>query len=176
MNLSPDKIFLVGLIAVIVLGPERLPQAARTAGRMLAELRRLSSSVQNEVVNAISEPRHAIDEAVGEFGLGDVRTTLMGARNSVRGAINEVVNGVTGQGPTPGAATPRPSALDGAHAVPFDPGLPAPELPARGASCPGTAAGTGAACAGAVHVNGRWFGVAVDGRARRPVAQLITLP
>ena len=72
MDLSPEKILVVGLIALIVLGPERLPQAARTAGRMLAELRRISAGVQNEVTGVLSEPRQAMGRTFSGPGLGDV--------------------------------------------------------------------------------------------------------
>jgi Tat protein translocase TatB subunit len=106
MDLSPEKILLVGLIALMVLGPERLPHAARTAGKMLAELRRLSASVQHEVTNAIAEPRDALGQAAAEFGIADVRNTLGTARSSLRGALNEVVNGAAGQGAEPGTARP----------------------------------------------------------------------
>jgi sec-independent protein translocase protein TatB len=40
MNFSPEKLFLVGIIALIVLGPHRLPNAARTLGRFVVEIRR----------------------------------------------------------------------------------------------------------------------------------------
>jgi sec-independent protein translocase protein TatB len=103
VDLSPEKLLLVGVIAMIVLGPERLPHAARTAGRMLAEVRRLSASARNEVTNAMAEPRDALDRTVGDLGLTDVRRTLVSARTSVRGAFDEAVNGATGQERPPGS-------------------------------------------------------------------------
>src|SRR5579863_2740153 len=105
MDLSPEKIFVVGIIAVMVLGPDRLPSAARTAGRMLAEFRRWSAGVQHEVTSAIAEPRDTLGRSATEMGLTDIRKTISGARLSWRGALNEVVNGATGPGP---AALPRP--------------------------------------------------------------------
>ena len=45
--------FLVLLaIALIVLGPEKLPGAARTAGRLLNEFRRVTGDLQSEVRSA----------------------------------------------------------------------------------------------------------------------------
>lgn len=96
MNFSPEKLFLVGIIALVVLGPNRLPQAARTAGRLLAEFRRVSAGLQSEVTSALAEPRDALHQAVGEFGLSD-------ARSSIRSTINEVVAGSTGR-PTGGSS------------------------------------------------------------------------
>lgn len=44
-----SELFLFGIIALIVLGPEKLPQAARTAGQWYGKLRRTVSTIQSEV-------------------------------------------------------------------------------------------------------------------------------
>lgn len=44
-----SKLLLFGVIALIVLGPEKLPQAARTAGQWYAKLRRTVSTLQSEI-------------------------------------------------------------------------------------------------------------------------------
>lgn len=44
-----SELFLFGVIALIVLGPEKLPQAARTAGKWYAKLRRTVSTIQSEI-------------------------------------------------------------------------------------------------------------------------------
>ncbi|MBU5617324.1 Sec-independent protein translocase protein TatB [Psychrobacter sp. TAE2020] len=44
-----SELFLFGVIALIVLGPEKLPQAARTAGKWYAKLRRTISTIQSEI-------------------------------------------------------------------------------------------------------------------------------
>ena len=44
-----SEIFLFGVIALIVLGPEKLPQAARTAGKWYSKLRRTVSTIQSEI-------------------------------------------------------------------------------------------------------------------------------
>ncbi len=44
-----SELFLFGVIALIVLGPEKLPQAARTAGQWYAKLRRTVSTIQSEI-------------------------------------------------------------------------------------------------------------------------------
>jgi Sec-independent protein translocase protein TatA len=43
------------LIALIVLGPSRLPGAARQVGKTMSELRRLSSGFQNELRTAFDD-------------------------------------------------------------------------------------------------------------------------
>ena len=44
-----SELLLFGVIALIVLGPEKLPQAARTAGQWYAKLRRTVSTLQFEI-------------------------------------------------------------------------------------------------------------------------------
>ncbi len=116
MNFSPEKLLLVGIIALVVLGPDRLPHAARSLGKLLADFRRVSASLQNEVTSVIAEPRNALNEAVGEFGLGDLRT-------SIRGTITDAVLGAPSTGT-------RNDALGGAVGAPIvNPSVPL-EVPA----------------------------------------------
>lgn len=44
-----SELLLFGVIALIVLGSEKLPQAARTAGQWYAKLRRTVSTLQSEI-------------------------------------------------------------------------------------------------------------------------------
>ena len=44
-----SELLLFGVIALIVLGPEKLPQAARTAGQWYAKIRRTASTLQSEI-------------------------------------------------------------------------------------------------------------------------------
>ena len=46
------KFLVVLAVALIVLGPEKLPGAARTAGRLIAEFRRITSGLQDDVREA----------------------------------------------------------------------------------------------------------------------------
>jgi sec-independent protein translocase protein TatB len=52
-NVGGGEVLVILLIALIVLGPSRLPDAARTIGKTMGDLRRLSSSFQNEVRTAL---------------------------------------------------------------------------------------------------------------------------
>jgi sec-independent protein translocase protein TatB len=68
-DLSPEKLLLIGVIALMVMGPDRLPKAARTLGRTLHQLRSLSGSLQTELNDALAEPRQALNDVVGDLGL-----------------------------------------------------------------------------------------------------------
>ena len=87
-DLSPEKVLLVLVIALVVLGPNRLPQAARTLGRFVANLRQMSTTVQSEVRDALAEPRDAFSGAFGDVGLDEMRDSLNGAVHPVRAALS----------------------------------------------------------------------------------------
>lgn len=48
-----DKIALIGAVALIVLGPERLPRVARTVGHLLGKAQRYVADVKAEVNRSI---------------------------------------------------------------------------------------------------------------------------
>jgi sec-independent protein translocase protein TatB len=69
MDLSPEKLLVLFIIAVLVLGPERLPGAARALGRGLAELRRHTSALRSEFGDVLSEPKRLVEAAAREADL-----------------------------------------------------------------------------------------------------------
>lgn len=86
-DLSPEKILLVGVIALLVLGPERLPKAARSVGRVLAQLRAMSGNLQNEMGDVLAEPRRAFNDAMGEAGLPTSLPKVPSVRRVVTDAL-----------------------------------------------------------------------------------------
>lgn len=73
-NLGSGELLVIFLLALIVLGPTRLPDAARQVGRAVTELRRLSGGFQREMREAMQEPVRAVDD------LRDAVTDPFGAR------------------------------------------------------------------------------------------------
>jgi Sec-independent protein translocase protein TatA len=51
------EIILILAIALIVVGPERLPEVMRTVGKVLRELRLASNTVLHELTDVLDEPR-----------------------------------------------------------------------------------------------------------------------
>ncbi|HLI02355.1 MAG TPA: twin-arginine translocase TatA/TatE family subunit [Acidimicrobiales bacterium] len=86
-DLSPEKLLLVGIIALLVLGPERLPKAAHSVGRVLAQLRAMSGNLQNEMGDVLSEPRRAFNDAMTEAGLPTSMPTVPSVRRVVTDAL-----------------------------------------------------------------------------------------
>lgn len=54
-NIGGGEFIVIAIIALLILGPQRLPDAARKAGKAMADLRRLSAGFQNEIKNAFDE-------------------------------------------------------------------------------------------------------------------------
>src|SRR5438093_10214352 len=52
-SLGPAEILVILIVALIVLGPDRLPKAARQLGKALGEVRRWSSNVQDDLRSAL---------------------------------------------------------------------------------------------------------------------------
>ncbi len=51
-GIGPEELALVFIIALLVLGPERLPQVARDIGRTIGDLRRTSDEFRDEFLSA----------------------------------------------------------------------------------------------------------------------------
>ena len=49
MSLGPEKIILILVVALIVFGPQRLPEIARQVGAAIRELRRMQDTVRGEL-------------------------------------------------------------------------------------------------------------------------------
>ncbi len=48
-NIGPQEILLILIIALVVFGPKRLPELARTMGKSLKEFRRASEGIREEI-------------------------------------------------------------------------------------------------------------------------------
>jgi sec-independent protein translocase protein TatB len=55
-NLSGSEIVVILLLALVVLGPEKLPEALRRAGRTYSELKKMGNSFQSEMRSVLDEP------------------------------------------------------------------------------------------------------------------------
>ena len=61
-NLSGSEIVFLLLIALVVLGPERLPDAMRRFGKTYSEVKKMSSGFQSELKSALDEPMREMRE------------------------------------------------------------------------------------------------------------------
>lgn len=63
-NLGFSELILLGIIALIFIGPQQLPEVARSIGRLLNELKRATNDFQDTFTNPIKdEIQNRIQEA-----------------------------------------------------------------------------------------------------------------
>ena len=65
LNLGTPELLVIAVVALLVLGPTRLPGAARQAGKAIPDVRRMTSGFQSELTNAMQEPMATVKEAMG---------------------------------------------------------------------------------------------------------------
>jgi sec-independent protein translocase protein TatB len=64
-NLQGSEIVVILLLALVVLGPEKLPDAVRKFTQTYAELKKMSSGFQSELKSALDEPMREMRETAG---------------------------------------------------------------------------------------------------------------
>lgn len=62
-NVTGGEFLIIFLVALVVLGPTKLPEAARQVGKIVGEFRRISSGFQRELQSAMNDP---VSKVTGE--------------------------------------------------------------------------------------------------------------
>lgn len=70
-QIGPLEIFIVAAIALIVFGPQKLPEIARTIGRFMSEVRRMASEVKSEFDAGIDDDEDEHDDPEDASEVGD---------------------------------------------------------------------------------------------------------
>jgi TatA/E family protein of Tat protein translocase len=122
-GIGPTELIVILVIALLVLGPKRLPELARSLGRGLAEFRRATADVTSEFDNARIMLEEEARAAARETKARDARPK--------RGPTGEAASGPAAAGQQRG---PEGSEADGgdtaelpAGSVPRKPGSPIPD-------------------------------------------------
>lgn len=55
-NIGTGEMLVIAIVALVVLGPERLPEMARSAGKMLHKLKTMSGDLQSQMGDVMSDP------------------------------------------------------------------------------------------------------------------------
>jgi Tat protein translocase TatB subunit len=58
LNVGTPELLVILVVALLVLGPDKLPEVARKIGNVVGELRRMSAGFQAEMRDALQEPVH----------------------------------------------------------------------------------------------------------------------
>ena len=137
------ELLLIGIVALIAIGPKELPGVLRSLGQWTGKLRRMASEFQNQFQEAMREAEMAdlkkqVDEMTSQAQsyanfdpVGDVKRQLESTQQQIESAI-------TAEPPVNGSSVP--ASADGAPATPeIAPGVEPHALPpASPASEPAT--------------------------------------
>jgi sec-independent protein translocase protein TatB len=89
------EIVIIAAIALVVLGPERLPRAARTAGMWVGRARRMVADVKSDIDREIRESELADMRKLGDE-MTNVKNEISQAANTVKNddAMGDVVDSI----------------------------------------------------------------------------------
>ena len=93
-NIGSFEVLLIFIIALLVLGPERLPGAVRTTGLWIGRFRRSFYKVKNEIereLNADEIRRQLHNETVMEE-IEEAKSGIEGITKDVEKSVNSIVN------------------------------------------------------------------------------------
>lgn len=125
--LSPAKLLVILVVALVALGPEKLPKVARQVGGLWGDFRKFRERLESEVRDTFPElpSTEAITQAVrSPISFLDTLADTHGAENDAASGEDTGDAEVTGDGVQPSARSNRPSGtVRAAEEAPVIPGL-----------------------------------------------------
>jgi sec-independent protein translocase protein TatB len=106
-NIAPAELLLVGIVALIVIGPEKLPSTIKTVSLWVGRFRRSFYKVKNEIereLNADEIRRQLHNEAV----MDDLESAKSQMSQLAKDTEKSISNIVSSDDLDPGAAKPKP--------------------------------------------------------------------
>lgn len=114
-NVGSGEFLVIFLIALVVLGPDKLPEAAKKVGKVMGDLRKMSSGFQQEM-----------KQAMDVEGLRDLKQTLSGTAAPTLPPLSSESSDTTSVSPT--APVPADAPTEIAASSPAEPTSPATGL------------------------------------------------
>lgn len=108
-NVGGGELLIILFVALVVLGPDKLPDAARKIGNVMGEVKRMSAGFQDEFKAAMDTPNKAVQS---------VRDTVKG---TVSASGEPAPAGETTEDATPSAVPETLSRADDDDIRPIDP-------------------------------------------------------
>lgn len=67
-GLSFSELLIIGVVGLVVLGPERLPQVAKTVGQLIGRLQRSTRDIKNDIqreidMQSLSDLKQQVDQS-----------------------------------------------------------------------------------------------------------------
>ena len=136
-NLQGSEIIFLLLIALVVLGPEKLPDAIRKFGRAYAEFKKMANGFQGELKQALDEPMRELKDTADAMRNAvnfsdDAATSPAATATDPTLPVTPAPPPKREQGLNFGSANPRRTQPTDDAAVTTEPAAPAAEAPKPG--------------------------------------------
>jgi sec-independent protein translocase protein TatB len=133
-----SELMVIAVIALVVIGPERLPRVARTLGHLAGRLQRYVSDVKADInreieLDELRKMRDSMKEAASSFE-GSVRSGLASAESEINSVTASAQEALKDPQDTPPASEGAKSAQGDALAKPDPQDVKPPHEEARPAS------------------------------------------
>jgi sec-independent protein translocase protein TatB len=118
-GIDVEKLAIIGTVALIVLGPERLPRLARTLGTLIGRAQRYMADVKAEVAREIQlDELKNVRETVRDAAR-TVENTIHGGISQTHSDINAALGTLSGKEPSssPGTSAESTAPIAAAPAV-----------------------------------------------------------
>lgn len=121
-----SELIVIAVVALIVIGPERLPRVARTAGHLLGRLQRYVNDVKSDINREMQLDELKKLQGQLQESARDLEQSMHSVSADVHAAGQELNQSLQGQ-PVNGAAAPSPTSTEPPAALPAAPQTPAGE-------------------------------------------------
>jgi sec-independent protein translocase protein TatB len=115
IDLGISKLALIGAVALIVIGPERLPRVARTVGALVGRAQRYINDVKAEVSREVELEELRKMRTEFEDAARDVERTIHKEVSEQTQALNEALGGIDGSAQSGGEASSFSPTWHSAH-------------------------------------------------------------
>ena len=114
-DISFTELLVIGVIALVVIGPERLPKVARTVGHLLGRAQRYVSDVKGDIQREVELDELKKMKEEMENAARNVTQSMQDTENSIRGNLdlkdlNDFTENTYQSNTTPTTTQPTPSA------------------------------------------------------------------
>lgn len=106
MKIGTLELVVIAIVALLVIGPNKLPEYARKLGQAMREFKKASDSFTNEIKENIVEPMNEVQEP-----LKAAVAPITQMEKEIKGSIKEVTDSVNSIG-KPGKADSSPSSSE----------------------------------------------------------------
>lgn len=118
-NLQGSEIVVILLLALVVLGPEKLPEAVRKFTQTYGEIKKMSSGFQSELKSALDEPMREMRETANLVRDAADPSKLMAEADAEQRVLRDADGAVDAERSQSPFAAPDPSTMHPSAADPF---------------------------------------------------------